>query len=114
MGYILLVAVMMLMRTWCDVWMLKNGTAIESKIIARDYKGFLVVFLNFVLASFPIAGINNILKYGLHELALRFRTRLSQHLFKEYLKGNVVEIVIRRWCVVKCDALGMRGMRACT
>lgn len=89
MGYVVLVAVMMVMRTGCDVWMLKNGTAIESKIIARDYKGFLIVFLNFVLASFPIAGINNILKYGLHELALRFRARLSQHLFKEYLKGKV-------------------------
>jgi len=87
MGYVVMVAFMMLARTWCDVWMLKNGTAIESKIIARDYKGFLVVFLHFVLASFPIAGINNLLKYGLNELALRFRTRLSNHLFQEYLTG---------------------------
>src|SRR5690242_10960861 len=56
MGYVVMVAFMMLGRTWCDVWMLKNGTAIEGRIIARDYKGFLVVFLHFVLASFPIAG----------------------------------------------------------
>eukprot|EP01087_Luapelamoeba_hula_P004424 TRINITY_DN1436_c0_g1_i1.p1 TRINITY_DN1436_c0_g1~~TRINITY_DN1436_c0_g1_i1.p1 ORF type:complete len:668 (-),score=128.73 TRINITY_DN1436_c0_g1_i1:83-2086(-) len=87
MGYVLLVAGAMLSRTWCDVWMLKNGTAIESKIISRDFKGFLGVFFNFILASIPIAGINNLLKYGLSELALRFRTRLTHHLYQEYLRG---------------------------
>lgn len=87
MGYVIMVAFTMLARTWCDVWMLKNGTNIESKIIARDWNGFLVSFFHFILAAFPIAGINNLLKYGLNELALRFRTRLSSHLYKEYLKG---------------------------
>jgi len=60
-GYLTLVAAMMLARTWCDVWMLKNGTAIERTIITRNYKGFLVVFLNFVLAFFPISVVNNLL-----------------------------------------------------
>jgi ATP-binding cassette subfamily D (ALD) protein 3 len=86
-GYLVLVAAMMLARTWCDVWMLKNGTAIERQIISRNYRGFLVVFLNFVLAFFPISVVNNLLRYGLNELALRFRTRLTHHLYQEYLKG---------------------------
>ncbi|KAL6048544.1 ATP-binding cassette sub- D member 3 [Balamuthia mandrillaris] len=86
-GYMVLVAFMMLARTWCDVWMLKNGTAIERTIITRDYNEFLKVFTNFILASFPIAVINNLLKYGLSELGLRFRCRITDHLYKEYLKG---------------------------
>jgi ATP-binding cassette subfamily D (ALD) protein 3 len=86
-GFMVLVAAMMLSRTWCDVWMLKNGTAIERTIITRDFQGFVVVFLNFVMAFFPIALVNNLLRYGLNELALRFRTRLTQHLYQEYLNG---------------------------
>jgi ATP-binding cassette subfamily D (ALD) protein 3 len=87
-GFMVLVAAMMLSRTWCDVWMLKNGTAIERTIITRDFQGFVVVFLNFVMAFFPIALVNNLLRYGLNELALRFRTRLTQHLYQEYLNGT--------------------------
>jgi ATP-binding cassette subfamily D (ALD) protein 3 len=86
-GYLLLVAAMMLSRTWCDVWMLKNGTAIERTIITRDFNGFLVVFINFMMALFPIALVNNLLRYGLNELALRFRARLTNHLYQEYLNG---------------------------
>lgn len=35
----------------------------------------------------PISIINNLLKYGLGEIALRFRTRLSRHLYSKYLSG---------------------------
>lgn len=87
-GYLLLVAFAMLSRTWCDVWMLKNGTAIERTIVSRNYQEFLVVFLNFIMAFFPISLVNNLLRYGLNELALRFRKRLTTHLYKEYLNGT--------------------------
>eukprot|EP01090_Pellita_catalonica_P005822 TRINITY_DN16046_c0_g1_i1.p1 TRINITY_DN16046_c0_g1~~TRINITY_DN16046_c0_g1_i1.p1 ORF type:complete len:695 (-),score=116.17 TRINITY_DN16046_c0_g1_i1:46-2130(-) len=87
MGYILLVAVTLLVRTYCDVWMLKNGTAIERTIITRDYQGFLLVISKFIMMFFPLAAVNNLLKYGLDEMALRFRYRLSEHLYTQYLKG---------------------------
>ena len=29
-GYVLLVAVMLVLRTFCDVWMIQNGTAVEA------------------------------------------------------------------------------------
>jgi ATP-binding cassette subfamily D (ALD) protein 3 len=35
----------------------------------------------------PISVVNSILKYSLQEVALRFRTRLTQHLYENYLKG---------------------------
>ena len=34
-----------------------------------------------------ISVINNLLKYGLNELKLRFRTRLSRHLYQQYMEG---------------------------
>jgi ATP-binding cassette subfamily D (ALD) protein 3 len=75
--------------------MLKNGTAIERTIITRNYRGFLLVFLNFVLAFFPISVVNNLLRYGLNELALRFRSRLTHHLYQEYLSGMYFTFTIQ-------------------
>jgi ATP-binding cassette subfamily D (ALD) protein 3 len=86
-GYLVMVALAMLSRTWCDVWMLRNGTAIERTIVTRDYRQFLVHFFHFIMAFFPLAVINNLLKYGLDELHLRFRSRLTKYLFAEYMKG---------------------------
>ena len=34
-GYMMLVSAAMVARTYCDVWMIKNGTAIERSIISR-------------------------------------------------------------------------------
>ncbi|MPC33602.1 ATP-binding cassette sub-family D member 3 [Portunus trituberculatus] len=37
--------------------------------------------------GWAISLVNNVLKYGLNELKLRFRTRLSTHLYERYLRG---------------------------
>eukprot|EP01137_Pigoraptor_chileana_P007976 Opistho-2@54249 len=47
---------------------------------ARDWRSFFASMV-------PIAVITNLLKYGLNELGLRFRTRLTRHLYEQYLKG---------------------------
>lgn len=86
-GYVLLVAVMLVLRTFCDVWMIQNGTAVEASIIGRSSAGFKDNVLQFVIAMPMIALVNNFLKYGLNELKLRFRTRLSLHLYEQYLTG---------------------------
>jgi ATP-binding cassette subfamily D (ALD) protein 3 len=36
-GYMMLVSAAMVARTYCDVWMIKNGTAIERSIISRYF-----------------------------------------------------------------------------
>uniref|UniRef100_A0A8C2AP38 ATP-binding cassette sub-family D member 3 n=1 Tax=Cyprinus carpio TaxID=7962 RepID=A0A8C2AP38_CYPCA len=84
--YLLLIAVMLVTRTYCDVWMIQNGTLIESAIIGRSTKGFKKYLFNFITAM-PIALVNNFLKLGLNELKLCFRVRLTKHLYDEYLKG---------------------------
>ncbi|XP_059900548.1 ATP-binding cassette sub-family D member 3a isoform X1 [Gadus macrocephalus] len=86
-GYMVLIAVMLVTRTYCDVWMIQNGTMIESAIIgrsAKDFKTYLMGFLKFIPA---IALVNNLLKLGINELKLRFRERLTQYLYDQYLQG---------------------------
>lgn len=85
--YALLVAIALSSRTFCDVWMIRNGTSIESAIISRNKELFLKHLLKFMYVMPAISIVNNILKYGLDELKLRFRTRLSNYLYSKYLKG---------------------------
>uniref|UniRef100_A0A8C9TRE2 ATP-binding cassette sub-family D member 3 n=1 Tax=Scleropages formosus TaxID=113540 RepID=A0A8C9TRE2_SCLFO len=75
-GYLVLIAVMLVARTYCDVWMIQNGTMIESQNLIFHVYQF-----------FQIALVNNFLKLGLNELKLRFRVRLTRHLYDAYLKG---------------------------
>ncbi|ESO12250.1 hypothetical protein HELRODRAFT_187814 [Helobdella robusta] len=85
--YVFLVALALGSRTFCDVWMIRNGTSIESSIISRNKELFLRHLLKFIYAMPAISIVNNILKYSLDELKLRFRTRLSLQLYSKYLKG---------------------------
>ncbi|XP_051538331.1 ATP-binding cassette sub-family D member 3 isoform X1 [Myxocyprinus asiaticus] len=85
--YLVLIAVMLVARTYCDVWMIQNGTMIESAIIGRSTTGFKKYLINFITAMPIIALVNNFLKLGLYELKLCFRVRLTKHLYDEYLKG---------------------------
>ncbi|XP_028666943.1 ATP-binding cassette sub-family D member 3a isoform X1 [Erpetoichthys calabaricus] len=86
-GYLLLIAAMLVARTYCDVWMIQNGTMIESAIIGRTTKDFKKYLFNFIAVMPVISLVNNFLKLGLNELKLRFRVRLTRHLYDEYLKG---------------------------
>eukprot|EP01102_Stenamoeba_stenopodia_P005702 TRINITY_DN1643_c0_g2_i1.p1 TRINITY_DN1643_c0_g2~~TRINITY_DN1643_c0_g2_i1.p1 ORF type:complete len:651 (-),score=146.99 TRINITY_DN1643_c0_g2_i1:256-2208(-) len=85
--YTILAAAMMIARTYCDLWMIQNTTHLERIIISRNGAEFPKGLIQFLLATFPIACVNNLLRYSLEEMSLRFRTRLSNHLFKEYLHG---------------------------
>ncbi|KAL7874387.1 hypothetical protein SRHO_G00053570 [Serrasalmus rhombeus] len=85
--YLMLIAMMLVARTYCDVWMIQNGTMIESAIIGRSTKDFKKYLFSFMRLMPFIALVNNFLKLGLNELKLRFRERLTKHLYEEYLKG---------------------------
>ncbi|KAM4606048.1 ATP-binding cassette sub-family D member 3a isoform 1-T2 [Polymixia lowei] len=86
-GYLLLIAAMLVARTYCDVWMIQNGTMIESAIIGRSTKDFKIFLFSFIKFMPLIALVNNFLKLGLNELKLRCRERLTKHLYDEYLQG---------------------------
>uniref|UniRef100_A0A8D0AV93 ATP-binding cassette, sub-family D (ALD), member 3a n=1 Tax=Sander lucioperca TaxID=283035 RepID=A0A8D0AV93_SANLU len=78
---------MLVARTYCDVWMIQNGTMIESAIIGRSTKDFKAYLFSFIKFMPLIALVNNFLKLGLYELKLRFRERLTKHLYDQYLEG---------------------------
>ncbi|KAK7022846.1 ATP-binding cassette sub- D member 3 [Halocaridina rubra] len=86
-GFLFLVASSLVIRSMCDIWMIHNGTLIESAIISKDLKRFIRNLSEFMLAMPAISLVNNVLKFGLNELKLRFRTRLSNHLYDNYLRG---------------------------
>uniref|UniRef100_A0A3Q2QYI7 ATP-binding cassette, sub-family D (ALD), member 3a n=1 Tax=Fundulus heteroclitus TaxID=8078 RepID=A0A3Q2QYI7_FUNHE len=78
---------MLVARTYCDVWMIQNGTMIESAIIGRSTKDFKIFLFSFIKFMPIIALVNNFLKLGLNELKLRFRERLTKKLYDQYLQG---------------------------
>ncbi|XP_026148221.1 ATP-binding cassette sub-family D member 3a isoform X2 [Mastacembelus armatus] len=86
-AYLMLIATMLVARTYCDVWMIQNGTMIESGIISRDINLFKKHFYSYISVIPGIALINNFLKLGLNELKLRFRERLTKKLYDQYLQG---------------------------
>ncbi|XP_037612409.1 ATP-binding cassette sub-family D member 3a isoform X2 [Sebastes umbrosus] len=86
-GYLLFIAAMLVARTYCDVWMIQNGTMIESGIISRDISLFKTHFYSYISVIPGIALVNNFLKLGLNELKLRFRERLTKNLYDQYLQG---------------------------
>lgn len=86
-GFMLLVAGSLVGRTLCDIWLIRNGTIIERAIISRNFALFRSTLQAFVFTMPMLSLVNNVLKYGLSELRLRFRSRLHQALYKEYLNG---------------------------
>nr|UOU03346.1 ATP-binding cassette subfamily D3 [Brachionus rubens] len=86
-AYLLLVAFSLIARTYADVFMILIGTSIESGIIAGSGSNFVTHVAKYVSAMPFISLINNLLKYGIDELKLRFRTRLTKYLYSKYLKN---------------------------
>ncbi|GAB1605909.1 ATP-binding cassette sub-family D member 3-like [Argonauta hians] len=85
--YLVMVALSLIARTYADVWMIQNGTAIESAIIGRDVELFKTHLFRFIYAMPAVSATNNLLKYGLSKLKLHFRVRLTKHLYDKYLTG---------------------------
>lgn len=87
-GYLLLIAVSLIARTYCDVWMISMTTTIERTIISKNRDSFKEKISQFLTSMPLIAIVNQLLKYGISELKLRFRTQLTLKLQEQYL-GNM-------------------------
>lgn len=85
--YLTLVACTLISRTRWDLWMINNGTVTERAIITRDQSLFRKSMEEFIIRMPLVAFVNNLLKFGLNELRLRFRTRLSNYLYSRYMSG---------------------------
>uniref|UniRef100_K3WXJ7 ABC transporter domain-containing protein n=1 Tax=Globisporangium ultimum (strain ATCC 200006 / CBS 805.95 / DAOM BR144) TaxID=431595 RepID=K3WXJ7_GLOUD len=84
-----LVAALLAARTSFDILVLQIFTSIERSIISRSQKDFVHHLRRFFVLMLPMSCVNCLLKYGHTELTLRFRNRLTKHLYKHYLKGFI-------------------------
>lgn len=86
-GLLIAVAASLIARSISDIWMISNATVIESAIITMHRAGFRKALLRYFAALPAIAVVNNVLRWSIGELKLRFRTNLTKHLYNDYLKG---------------------------
>uniref|UniRef100_A0A914Z2K5 ATP-binding cassette sub-family D member 3 n=1 Tax=Panagrolaimus superbus TaxID=310955 RepID=A0A914Z2K5_9BILA len=85
--YMILIAVTLLCRTYADVWMIMTSTGIEAAIIDRNKTLFRDSVFHYLLCMPTVSVVNALLKFSLSELKLRFRERLTNHLYSQYLDG---------------------------
>ncbi|XP_067934447.1 ATP-binding cassette sub-family D member 3-like [Watersipora subatra] len=86
-GYMLLVAASVIASTYSELWVIENTTHIQSRILERDNIGYLKYLLTYVSAMPLLALIDQLGGFGLEELKLRFRSRLTNFLYASYLQG---------------------------
>ncbi|KAJ8908766.1 hypothetical protein NDN08_005471 [Rhodosorus marinus] len=88
--YLIAVAGLLLLRSYLDIWISDNGGEIVKAIVGRDKKMFIIRALRDLgLMMFPIAAVNNLLKYTLSRLKVMMRKQLSLHFHEKYLDPRV-------------------------
>ncbi|XP_066247854.1 ATP-binding cassette sub-family D member 3 [Euwallacea similis] len=86
-GMFFLIAVSLVARSMCDLWMINQGTNIESAIVSMDKHLFYKRLIRFCMTLPLVAMVNNILKYSIGDLKIRLRTNLTKRLYEDYLKN---------------------------
>ncbi|VEN44281.1 unnamed protein product [Callosobruchus maculatus] len=86
-GLFFLIALSLVSRSMCDLWLIDKGTKIESSIISMDKQLFKKRLLQFLLAIPVISVVNNVLKYSIGALKIQLRTNMTKKLYEEYLKN---------------------------
>ncbi|KAJ8732996.1 hypothetical protein PYW07_015595 [Mythimna separata] len=86
-GFMVLVAVSLISRSMCDLWLIQHTTLVEGSIITMNHKEFRRLLIQLFISMPIISLVNNVLKWSIGELKLRLRTNLTLHLYQQYLKG---------------------------
>ncbi|KAJ0179705.1 hypothetical protein K1T71_004296 [Dendrolimus kikuchii] len=86
-AFMTLIALALISRSMCDLWLIQHTTFIEGSIITMNHGEFRRLLLQFFVAMPLISLVNNVLKWSLGEFKLRIRTNLTLYLYNKYLKG---------------------------
>lgn len=86
-GYVLLIALSLMTRSCCDMWMIQTGTKVETAIVNMNKRLFIRRLLIFGSGLPLIAVVNNILKLGVGRLKIKLRENLTHYFYNQYLKG---------------------------
>lgn len=80
-------AIVLIARTWLDIWFSGfNGSAVRA-IVTKNKLGFVQLMAEFGLMMWPLSIVNNMLKLCISSISLMFRTRLTHYAHKLYLKN---------------------------
>ncbi|XP_047986062.1 ATP-binding cassette sub-family D member 3 [Leguminivora glycinivorella] len=86
-GFMALIALSLIARSMCDLWLIQHTTLIEGSIITMNKREFKTRLFQFFAAMPLISLVNNVLKWSIGECKLRIRTNLSLYLYQQYMKG---------------------------
>ncbi|ERL91648.1 hypothetical protein D910_08976, partial [Dendroctonus ponderosae] len=86
-GIFCLIAVSLVARSICDLWMINHGTKIESAIVSMDKHLFYQRLFKFCMTLPIVALVNNVLKFAIGDLKIRLRSNLTRRLYEDYLKS---------------------------
>jgi ATP-binding cassette subfamily D (ALD) protein 3 len=82
------IALLLIARSMCDLWMISTGTLIERVIIGKEPELFKKHLLEYVVVMPIVAVVNGLLRLNINRLKLMFRIRLSRHLHELYMRDN--------------------------
>ncbi|KAI3381734.1 hypothetical protein SNEBB_004604 [Seison nebaliae] len=85
--YLICIALGLIGRTYADIWMIKNGTLIQSAIVSRNAKAFFSQLISFSLTTPFISIVNCFLRYSISQLKLTFRSTLTKYMYDKFLNG---------------------------
>ncbi|XP_016904137.1 ATP-binding cassette sub-family D member 3 [Apis cerana] len=88
-AFVLLIAGILITKSFCDLWMINMSTLIESSILKMDKSLFKRRLLKFLAVLPMISIVNNVLKYSIYEMKLRLRTNITRSLLDQYLNGFI-------------------------
>jgi len=87
-GMLVALAIVLLGRTWLDIWFSAFNGEVVKAIVTRDKKTFIAkAVVEFGLMMWPMSVINNLLKLLISSLSIAFRSRLTAHANDKYLDG---------------------------
>lgn len=88
-GAVSMIAMLLGVRSWLDLWASANGGRVVKAIVGRDRKAFIrTAVLEISAMMVPMALVNNSLRYMLARLSVLMRRRLSHHFHDKYLAKN--------------------------
>ncbi|KAG2173801.1 hypothetical protein INT43_005221 [Umbelopsis isabellina] len=87
-GLLTALAVVLIARTWLDIWFSAFNGQVVKAIVSRNREAFISkAIFEFGLMMWPMSIVNNCLKLTISALALCFRERLTNHAHNQYLNG---------------------------
>ncbi|KAK9305710.1 hypothetical protein QLX08_003454 [Tetragonisca angustula] len=87
MGFIVLIAGTLVVRSVCDFQLINMITALDASILNMNKPSFKRNLFKFLCLIPMISLVNNVLKYSTYETKLRLRTNVTRYLLDQYLKG---------------------------